>query len=418
MDPTQVHTDQIATGAAVTNAWNFAVHLYNPTQQKATADPATGVAYTEIKDWTYARGSASTGVTTTPAILTFQVGNTPLKVGDVSNGIAMWSVNTSYDLQSEIETLDSPVTTTYQSTLLASEVQPTPTLSAGTQLETVSARLYDLSAFALRVGYQLPDAVPNNIALDSTVGNGTGFVSGFTPIRLLSPNGGLAWVTVAFDTYDSASPAASNYAKGTFTDSAGNAFPNGQQPGQDEYSVNVYTPKYKDQTIANPVPVDIIIYLNNDLSKPLKVMPGAFLYEPASQGPDWTLILTLVGLGAALIGLAAGGHHSGHGGPCFIATAAYGTPMAADIDTLRAFRDTYLLHSSAGTAFVDTYYRISPAIASIVAKSPVLAAGIRLILLPVIFAAKLIMARPVLTVAIALLVLTLLKVRRKRRSKA
>ena len=46
--------------------------------------------------------------------------------------------------------------------------------------------------------------------------------------------------------------------------------------------------------------------------------------------------------------------------PCFIATAAYGTPLHEDIDALRAFRDKYLMTNPIGRTFVKIYYTTSP----------------------------------------------------------
>ena len=53
----------------------------------------------------------------------------------------------------------------------------------------------------------------------------------------------------------------------------------------------------------------------------------------------------------------------GGGGGCFIATAAYGTPMADDVRYLRAFRDEYLQTHEAGRWFVAQYYKYSPSLA-------------------------------------------------------
>jgi uncharacterized repeat protein (TIGR02543 family) len=62
---------------------------------------------------------------------------------------------------------------------------------------------------------------------------------------------------------------------------------------------------------------------------------------------------------------------------CFIATAAYGTPTAQQIDVLREFRDVLLLKSTVGSQFVTLYYRLSPPVADFVARSDLLRTLVR-----------------------------------------
>jgi hypothetical protein len=69
---------------------------------------------------------------------------------------------------------------------------------------------------------------------------------------------------------------------------------------------------------------------------------------------------------------------------CFIATAAYGTPMAEEIQILREFRDEYLLTNPVGRALVDTYYRVSPPIAEFITEHPSLKPIVRAGLLPAV----------------------------------
>jgi hypothetical protein len=63
--------------------------------------------------------------------------------------------------------------------------------------------------------------------------------------------------------------------------------------------------------------------------------------------------------------------------PCFIATAAYGTSTAEQIDVLREFRDVALLKSTVGSQFVALYYRLSPPIADFIARSDLLRTLVR-----------------------------------------
>ena len=69
---------------------------------------------------------------------------------------------------------------------------------------------------------------------------------------------------------------------------------------------------------------------------------------------------------------------------CFIATAAYGTPMAEEIQVLREFRDGYLLINRPGQAFVSFYYQVSPPIAGFIDGYPALKPVVRAALVPAV----------------------------------
>jgi len=71
------------------------------------------------------------------------------------------------------------------------------------------------------------------------------------------------------------------------------------------------------------------------------------------------------------------GHPPTPGGGCFIATAAYGTNTARQLDILREFRDTILLPNSLGAKFVTFYYRTSPPIANFISQHEVLRTVVR-----------------------------------------
>ena len=69
---------------------------------------------------------------------------------------------------------------------------------------------------------------------------------------------------------------------------------------------------------------------------------------------------------------------------CFIATAAYGTPMADDIQVLLQFRDEYLLTNPVGQTLVDIYYRVSPPLAEFITQHPGLKPIVRTGLAPAV----------------------------------
>jgi len=69
---------------------------------------------------------------------------------------------------------------------------------------------------------------------------------------------------------------------------------------------------------------------------------------------------------------------------CFIATAAYGTPIAEEIQVLRDFRDEYLLTNPAGKTLVEFYYRLSPPIAEFITEHPSLKPIVRAGLVPAV----------------------------------
>ncbi len=73
---------------------------------------------------------------------------------------------------------------------------------------------------------------------------------------------------------------------------------------------------------------------------------------------------------------------------CFVATAAWGTPLASEIDALRRFRDRHLLDSGAGRSLVALYNVVGPALADVIRKDDALRARTRRLLAPAVNLAR------------------------------
>lgn len=71
-------------------------------------------------------------------------------------------------------------------------------------------------------------------------------------------------------------------------------------------------------------------------------------------------------------------------GGCFIATAAFGSNIHPYVGMLRDFRDTYLMTSTIGRAFVRFYYHISPPLADFIAQRDFAKEAVRVMLMPVV----------------------------------
>ena len=76
--------------------------------------------------------------------------------------------------------------------------------------------------------------------------------------------------------------------------------------------------------------------------------------------------------------------YPGPGGGCFVATAAYGSPLAGEVSALSGFRDEVLLESAAGRRFVSAYYKYGPAAAESIRGNSFIKSLIRLHLFPLV----------------------------------
>ncbi len=382
--PIGLGSNLIDAGEPVADVREFSVYFYEALEAAKNTPPAGSAVFTLAQNL-YEASPGSPDVDT--MTFSFPVIESDLTAGDVRSGLSLYGVETVFDYVTGETTAEEPALVLYQSELLNDEVIPALLAEVEDEdaIELINmARLYSLNSFSLRSEAPMSSEVAEAL-LDANAPTGlNGTVRGGVELEIESPLGNLGWVDrIEFRTQNGQLAATQT---------------NFITPrGSDEYSLVFNTPDSSRRGM-----MDVSIYLRSTPEIPAVTLPQHFEYRGA--GIDRRLLTVLLALLIALLGLASGGSggSSSSSGPCFIATAAYGTPMAAEIDTLRAVRDTYLLESAVGSAFVDAYYRVSPAVADVVAGSPFLAALVRVLLIPVVFLGKVALAMPTLTAFVGL----------------
>jgi hypothetical protein len=110
------------------------------------------------------------------------------------------------------------------------------------------------------------------------------------------------------------------------------------------------------------------------------------------------------------------------GGYCFVATAAYGSPMAPSVRVLQRFRDQALLGNAWGRKLTDLYYTVGPDLARMVKANAVARLAARVVLVPAVAFAWLVVdatwpARIAVLLAMAGIFLGVRTLRRRSRAR-
>jgi len=119
---------------------------------------------------------------------------------------------------------------------------------------------------------------------------------------------------------------------------------------------------------SNPIPVEFVEEL--EITEPVKEEPlKEKVVEPIQQTTETK-------------------NTDAKGGGCLIATAAYGTELAPQVQFLREIRDNTVMSTSSGAAFMSgfnqLYYSFSPTIADMERENPMFQEAVRAFITPMI----------------------------------
>ena len=103
---------------------------------------------------------------------------------------------------------------------------------------------------------------------------------------------------------------------------------------------------------------------------------------------EWTDVSTFSKNGSTESAKETTSVKTGNGGGCLIATAAYGSEMAPQVQLLREIRDNQLMNTESGSAFMsgfnELYYSFSPTIADMERENPMFKEAVKLGLTPML----------------------------------